>query len=55
MATTRRLRREWAARLGPWDRSAHQARALRVVARADGQRLGAVSDALRITAGRPPR
>ena len=44
----RSLRRNWAAELGAWDLSPHQARALRVVAESDGARLSDLARALRI-------
>ena len=44
----RSLRRNWAAELGAWDLSPHQARALGVVAESDGARLSDLARALRI-------
>ena len=44
----RSLRRSWAAELGAWDLSPHQARALRVVSETDGSRPSDLAKALRI-------
>ena len=44
----RSLRRNWAAELGAWDLSPHQARALRVIAESDGTRPSDLARALRI-------
>jgi DNA-binding MarR family transcriptional regulator len=44
----RSLRRNWAAELGAWDLSPHQARALRVVAESDATRPTDLARALRI-------
>lgn len=49
LRAARRLRREWASSLGPWDLSPHHARALRVVAELDRPRLGAVAERLHVT------
>ncbi|WP_239456464.1 MarR family winged helix-turn-helix transcriptional regulator [Nocardioides solisilvae] len=48
MRVARLLRRRGAQQLEPWDLSPHQVRALRVVEREDGPRLGRIADELRI-------
>jgi DNA-binding MarR family transcriptional regulator len=48
MHAARAQRRRWRELLEPWDLSPHQVRALRVVADADGTRVTALAEALRI-------
>ena len=48
MHAARAQRRRWRELLEPWDLSPHQVRALRVVGDADGTRVSALAEALRI-------
>ena len=50
MHAARGLRHAWAAALEPWGLTPHQFRALLVVRRAEGPRLGIVADELRVAA-----
>ncbi|WP_040156798.1 MarR family winged helix-turn-helix transcriptional regulator [Mobilicoccus massiliensis] len=48
LAVSRRLRRGWLAALEPWGITPHHARALRIIVRENGVRIGALADILHV-------